>query len=157
MLKCDRLCTFFSYFKWVLFIAILLGQAIGVIMFIIWAADCFFNEFRTFLSCQNFHLFPMPKMFECFWLFNNSAGSVFLIYHVVYVSQDFCGVKVVIRQLVKEKYFYKINFVVLVVVVYAIYAMLNNLETWSAMIYVLFITEKCLIVILIFLLNFLPR
>ena len=127
-------------------------------MFIIWAVDCFLSEFRTFANCKNFHLFPMPRMMECFWLFNSCAGSVFVIYHVVYLSPEFCGVRVVMRHLVKKKIFYKINFVLLAIVVYVIYLMSNNLEIWGATIsYTFFIADKFLTVILVFLLNFLPR
>ena len=99
----------------------------------------------------------MPEMFDCFWLFNSCAGSVFLIYHAVYLSPEFCGVSVVMRHLPKKKYFYKIIFVLLVNVAYIISLMSNDLETWRGMIYIFFIKDKFLTVILIFLLNFLPR
>ncbi len=99
----------------------------------------------------------MPKMFECLWLFNSCAGSVFLIYHVVYHSPAFCGSRVLMRHLVRKNYFYKINFGLLAIAVYVIYVMPNNIETWTTMAYILFITDKCLTVILMFILNFLPR
>lgn len=57
----------------------------------------------------------------------------------------------------KKKYFYKINFVLLVVVIYDIYVISNDPQIDKTMAYLGFIMEKSLTVVLIFLLNFLPR
>ena len=101
-------------------------QFVEIVLFTIRAVDCFFREFRTTADCKHLSLFPMPKVFEIFWLFSSSLVLIFLVYHVVKLSLTFCGTRTVIHLLVKNKYFYKISFVLLVVVVYDIYVMSND-------------------------------
>jgi hypothetical protein len=146
-----------SRFKYLFFLTALLGQFLGLILFTIWAADCFFREFRTTPNCQDFSLFPMPKLLEFFWLLSSILVSLFLIYHVVFRSPEFCGTRRIIRHLIKKKYFHKIIFVLLAVVSYDIYVMSSNPQTWKTLSYVSFIMEKSLTVLLMFLLNFLSR
>ena len=146
-----------STFKYLFFFTALLGQFVGLILFTIWAADCFFREFRTTPNCEHFSMFPMPKLFELFWLLGGIFVSFFLIYHVIFLSPVFCGMQEVFCQLIKKKYFYKITFVLLAVDSYDIYVIANDPELWTTMIYVSFIMEKSLTVLLMFLLNFIPR
>ena len=96
-------------------------------------------------------------MLEVFWLFNSCLGSLFLIYHIVHLTPTFYGTRTVIRHLIWKKYFYKINFVLLVVDVYDIYIMSNRPQILKTVGSVSFIVEKSLTVVLMFLINFLPR
>ena len=153
----NRFCKWFRNSKWLMFLGILLGQFFRLIMFTIWATDCFFREFHTTAVCEHFEIFPMPKLFEIFWLTTSSVGFVFLIYHIVRRSPAFCGPRKVICCLAKKKYFYKIGFVLLVVVVYDIFILLNSPKKVNALPAVLFMIEKTLTVQLMFFLNFLPR
>ena len=154
---CSTRCACFSSFKWFLYLVVLLFQLIGVILFTIWAADCFFRESRTTVLCEHFDIFPVPKILEISWLLISSVASLFLVIYVVRYSSKFCGVKKIFRHLVKKKYFYKINFVLLAVVIYDIYVISNDPQIDKTMAYLGFIMEKSLTVVLIFLLNFLPR
>ena len=146
-----------SRFKYLFFLTALLGKLVGLILFTIWASDCFFREFRTTTNCRHFSLFPVPGLIEFFWLLCSVFVSLFFIYHVVFLSPRFCGTRKVICHLIKKKYFYKITFVLLVVISYDIYVMLNDPQTWKTMSYVSFIMEKSLTVLLMFSLNFLSR
>ncbi|XP_028412169.1 uncharacterized protein LOC114534892 [Dendronephthya gigantea] len=145
------------HFNWLFFLVLITGQLIGIILFTIWAVDCFFREFRTTGFCNNFHLFSAPESFQFLWLLFSSANSFFLIYHTIYRSPAFAGTRKVVGHLYKKKYFYKINLVLTVVVVYDIYVMSNEPQTWKTMSYILFITEKVFTVALMLFLNFLPR
>ena len=146
-----------SRFKYLFFLALLLGKLVGVILFTIWAVDCFIREFRATTNCRHFSLFPVPGLVEFFWLLCSIFVSVFLIYHVVFLSSRFCGTRKVFCHLSKKKYFYKLTFVLLVVVIYDIYVLSNDPQTWKTMSYVAFIMEKSLTVLLMFFLNFLSR
>ena len=153
----NRFFRCFRNSKWLLFLGILLGQLIGLVLFTIWATDCFFREFHTTTVCEHFKIFPMPKLFEIFWLTFSIVGFVFFIYHTVRRSPAFCGPRKVIRCLAKKKYFYKIGFVLLVVIAYDVYVLSNSPEKLKTLSYILFMVEKTLSVLLMFLLNFLPR
>ena len=149
--------VFWSTFKYVSFFTALLGQFVGIILFTIRAGDCFFREFRTTPNCEHFSMFPMPMLFEFFWVLGSMFVSLFLLYHVIFFSPEFCGTREVFCRLIKKKYFYKITFVLLAVVSYDIYVIANDPKLWKTMTYVSFIMEKSLTVLLMFILNFLPR
>ena len=150
-------CARFSSLKWLIYLALLLLQLIGLILFAMWAVDCFFSEFRTTTMCEHFHLFPVPRRLEFLWLLCSSIGSSFLIVYVICFSSAFCGAKKTISHLVKKKYFYTINSVLTAVVAYDIYVMANDPQIEKTIAYLGFIMEKSLTVFLMFLLNFLPR
>ena len=155
--RCGRTCIHFPFFKWLSFFVINLCRLIGLTLFLTWSVDCFVREYHTFANCKNFQLFSSPKIFECFWLFNTCSASLFLIYHVIYHCPTFCGMRTMAGHLVKKKYFYQTIFTLIVIIAYVLYVMQKEFETWSTLVYILFIIEKILIVTLMFMLNFLPR
>ena len=88
--------------KWVCALPILVGRLVGLSMFIIWASDCFVREFRTTALCEDFSLFPSPKIFESTWLLLCAITSSFFIFYVCCLNH-FRGFLPVLKHLITKK------------------------------------------------------
>lgn len=134
---------------------VLVARLVGLSMFIIWAVDCFFREFHTTAVCERFSLFPRPQIFESAWLFLCAATSFFLIFYLRRLNH-FSGFLVVLKQLIRKKYFWKLVVTLFLVCIYDLLTILNKPETFKTLSYVLFMVEKSSAVVVALSLNFLP-
>ena len=142
-------------FKWLCLVLVLASRPIGLLMFTIWATDCFFREFHTTALCRDFSLFPHPAIFEGTWLFLCATTSLFLICYVNLLSH-FPGFYVILRHLVRRKYFYKLAFILILAWVYDFVVMLDKPNMSKTISYAIFIAEKSSVVAAMLFLNFLP-
>lgn len=145
----------FVPFKWTCAVLVLVARLAGLSMFIIWAVDCFLREFHTTAVCERFSLFPRPKIFESAWLFLCAATSSFLIFCLRRLNH-FSGFLVVLKHLIRKKYFWKLVVTLFLVCIYDLLTILNKPETFKTLSYVLFMVEKSSAVVVALCLNFLP-
>ena len=141
--------------KWVCALSILVGRLVGLSMFIVWASDCFVREFRTTALCEDFSLFPSPKIFESVWLLLCAITSSFFIFYVCCLNH-FRGFLPVLKHLITKKYFWKLFAILISVCIYDLVTILNKSETFKTLSYVLFMCEKSSAVVVVLFLNFLP-
>lgn len=126
-------------------------------MFTVWEVDCFFREFHTTPTCKHFTRFPSPGIFKIAWLSTDIAVSLFLIFHVCFRSPAFRGFLVSLRDLIRKKYFYKINLVLFFACIYDLVIIFDQPRVIKTISGLLFMMEKILVVFLVLLLNSLPR
>ena len=146
---------FLAALTWVCAVSVLVGRLVGLVMFIIWASDCFVREFRTTALCEDFSLFPSPKIFESVWLLLCAITSCFFIFYVCCLNH-FRGFLPVLKHLITKKYFWKLVVILISVCIYDLVTILNRSETFKTLSYVLFMCEKSSAVVLVLFLNFLP-
>lgn len=141
--------------KWACVVSVLVCRLVGLSMFIVWASDCFVREFHTTALCEDFSLFPSPKIFESAWLLLCFITSSFLIFYVCCLNH-FRGFLPVLNHLITKKYFWKLVVILILVCIYDLLTILNKSETFKTLPYVLFMCEKSSAVVLVLFLNFLP-
>lgn len=138
-------------------VLVLMARLVGLSMFIGWAVDCFVREFRTTALCENFRLFPSPKVFEGVWLSLCALTSAFFIFYLHCLSH-FPGYKVVSKHLLCKTAYFWLNFATICsVCAYDGVVISYKRETSKTIVYVLFMIEKILVVALVHFLNFLPK
>ena len=134
---------------------LVLLRVVGLVMFIVWASDCFIREFKTTALCERFSLFPVPKVFASIRLFLCALTSFLLILYIRCLNH-FPGFRLILKNLVWKKYFWTLVVILVLVCGYDILVMSQKQEELKSLLYFFYIFEKSLGVALVLCLNFLP-
>ena len=130
-------------------------RVVGLVMFIVWALDCFIKEFNHTALCERFSLFPVPKVFASIRLFLCALTSFFLILYIRCLNH-FPGFRLILKHLVCKKHFWSLVVILVLVYSYDILVMSKSQEEFKSLLYSFYIVEKSLGVALMLCLNFLP-
>ena len=142
--------------KWITAWCVLVVRLVGILLFSVWANDCFFREFRTTVTCVNFTLFPYPQLMAIIWLLATITTSLFLLLYVRRLP-EFPSFKLIIKHLVKQRYFCKISVVLLLVVIYDFLTITGKPHFLRTLQYSTFMLEHATGILLMFTLNFVPK
>ena len=146
--------------KWALqalALLVLVARLVGLSMFTAWDSECFFRELHNTALCENFRLFPSPKIFEVVWLSLCALTNAFFIFYLRRLSH-FPGYWVVLKHMLCKTAYFWLNLATIIsVCVYDGLAISHKGQTLKTIAYVLFMIEETLVVTLVHFLNFLPK
>ena len=140
-------------FKWITVWSIVALRLVGIVLFLIWACDCFFREFRTTIACRHFPFFRNPQLLITLWLMITVLLTITLCIKLPCSK----SIGAMFFYLLKRKYFYKISFMFALVIVYDTLILLDHPDKLKTLQYVSFMFEDISLYLLMLRLNFTPR
>lgn len=133
----------------------LLWRFISLVLYSMYATDCFLRAKLATLRCENFTLYPNPTRFEIAWQTCSAVNNIIAI-GILFKLPEFPGWNAVSARLVRIARFWSFLFQLVVVITYNMILFCHEHLAESAIIEVGFIFDEITITAVVCLWNFVP-
>lgn len=140
------IAVYFIFLSW---------RIVTIVLYSVYATDCFLRAKLATLRCENFTLYPDPTKFEITWQ-STSAINGFIAIATLFKLPQFPGFRVVLVRIVRLARFWSFFFQLVVVVAYNLILFFHEHLPGSAIIEVGFIVDEITIWVVVCLWNFVP-
>lgn len=139
----------------VAYFAFLIWRFVSIVLYSVYATDCFLRAKLATLRCENFTRYPDPINFEIAWQFTSAISGLIAI-AILFKLPKFPGLQVVCSRLLRLARFWSFLFQLIVVVTYNSILFFHEHLPGSAVIEVGFIVDEITVFVVVCLWNFVP-
>ncbi|XP_032233278.1 uncharacterized protein LOC116615617 [Nematostella vectensis] len=152
--ECDRTVKKTSILIYI-YLAFIVWRYVSLVLYSVYATECFFRAKLATLRCGNFNVYPYPTQFELAWQVSSSVNATIAI-AVVQLLPEFPGNTVILYKLIRIARFWSLLLQLLVVITYNVILISHEHLAVIALIEVGFILEELPIFFVVCLWNFVP-